>query len=110
MTDIRHEVTAEDLRALAAIDRRSLFRDADTLIDSDEGIIRVPFRVVEETLAGRGRLTLCRLLYAREHFIEDGIVIGKTLRTIDGSSLDERLTVIAIGLNAPEDPAGENHG
>jgi hypothetical protein len=108
MTGIRHEVTAADLRALATTDRRSLLRDADTLIDCDEGIIRVPFRVVEETLAGRGRLTLCRLLYAREWFIDDGVLIGKTPRTTDGSSLDERLAVIADGLNAPV--SQENHG
>ncbi len=70
MTDIRREVTAQDLRALAVTDRTSLLRDADTLIDSHEGITSVPFRVVTETLAGRARLTLCRLLYTRERFVE----------------------------------------
>ena len=104
MTGIRHEVTAADLRAPATTDRRSLLRDAGTLIDCDEGIIRVPFRVVEETLGGRGRLTLRRLLYAREWFIDDGVLIGKTPRTADGGSLDERLAVIADGLNARRGP------
>ena len=101
MTDIRHEVTAQDLRALAVTDRTSLLRDADTLVDSDEGIILSRSEWSRKPLAGRGRLTLCRLLYTRERFVEDGILIGKTPRTIDGSSLDERLADIAAGLNTP---------
>ena len=61
MTD-SHQVTVEHLRRLATIDRTSLLRDADTLIDSDEGIIAVPFGVVADALNGQSRLTLCRLL------------------------------------------------
>jgi hypothetical protein len=92
------------LLRLATIDRSSLFAGADTLIDSDEGIIAVPFRVVEETLNNRTRLNLCRLLYSRSQFIEDGIAVGRTPRTIDGRDLGGRLAEIANGLNEP--PAG----
>lgn len=96
-----HAVTAEHLRRLATIDKSSLFAGADTLIDCDEGIIAVPFRVVEETLNGRTRLTRCRLLYSRSQFTEDGITAGKEPRTIDGSDLDARLAEIAEGVNEP---------
>lgn len=96
---VRHDVTLEDLRDLATDDSRSLFRDATALIDSDQGILRVPLRVVEETLAGRSRLKTCRLLYLRGMFIDDGILAGRTPRTVDGRSLDERLADLAQGLN-----------
>jgi len=95
-----HTVTPEHLRRLATVDKSSLFAGADTLIDSDEGIIAVPFRVVEEALNGRTRLRLCRLLYSRSQFIEDGIVVGREPRALAGD-LEERLAVIAEGLNEP---------
>jgi hypothetical protein len=95
-------VTADHLRRLATVDRHSLFRDADTLIDSDEGVIAVPFKVVTDALAGNSRLKSCRLLYSRTCFIEDGIVIGGKPKTVDSSDdLDERLAEIAAGLNSP---------
>ena len=53
-----HHVTAEHLRRLATVDKSSMFRDAGTLIDTEEGVTQVPFRVVEATLtAGRNSPT-----------------------------------------------------
>lgn len=102
-------VTTDHLRRLATVDKRSLFASATALIDSDEGIIQVPFRVVAETLAGRTKLTYCRLLYTREQFIEDGVIVGVKPRLIDGGDLDARLAVIADGLNEAitDEPAKE---
>lgn len=98
---VRHEVTPDDLRTLATVDTRSLFRDATALIDSDEGIIQVPLRVVEAALAGQSRLQTCRLLYTRSQFQDDGIITGKVPRTMDpGRSLDERLADITEGINS----------
>lgn len=96
-----HTVTAEHLRRLATVDKSSLFSGADTLIDSGEGIIAAPFKVVAETLNGSTKLTLCRLLYSRSQFIEDGIAVGGYPCTIDGRDLDRLLAVIAAGLNEP---------
>jgi hypothetical protein len=42
MTAVRHQVTAEDLRRLATVDPGSLFRDADSLADTNEGISITP--------------------------------------------------------------------
>ena len=102
-----HHVTAEHLRRLATVDKSSMFRDAGTLIDTEEGVTQVPFRVVEATLDGRTKLTHCRLLYDRSQFIEDGVVAGARPKTIDGSDLDVKLAVIAAGLNDECD--GGNH-
>jgi hypothetical protein len=91
-------VTVEHLRRLATVDPRSLFRDADTLVDSDEGITIVPFRLVTEALEGRGGF-VHRLLYHRSALAENGIQAGAHPRTLDGSDLDERLAGIAAGIN-----------
>ena len=97
-----HPVTAEHLRRLATVDKSSMFRDAGTLIDTEEGVTQVPFRVVEATLDGQTTLAYCRLLYDRRQFIEDGVVAGARPRTVDGSDLDARLGVLADGIN--DDP------
>lgn len=94
-----HVVTAGDLRRLATLDEASLFRDADTLIDCGEGVIRVPLKVVEETLSGRTKFTSCRLLYSRGQFGDDGVVVGKKPRTSNGCDLDARLADLAAGIN-----------
>lgn len=98
----KHLVTVDHLRRLATVDRSSLFRDASALIDTDEGIMQVPASVPQAVLAGRSNLTSCRLLYDRTLFIEDGVVIGKTPKTVDGGDLDARLAVIADGINDAE--------
>lgn len=54
-----HLVTADHLRRLATVDRRSLFAGADALIDAGDEIIRVPFSVVAAALEGRTRLACC---------------------------------------------------
>jgi len=91
-------VTAEHLRRLATVDPKSMFRDADTLVLSDEGLTLVPFRVVSETLAGRTRF-VHRLLCTRGELTEMGIVVGRRPRTMDGSDLDARLAELAAELN-----------
>ena len=101
-TETRHRVSADHLRRLATVDRRSLFADATTLIDTEDGVLQVPFRVVEAALDGRSKLTSCRLLYDRSQFIEDGVIAGKRPRTVDGGDLGARLGVIADGIN--DDP------
>ena len=101
-----HPVTAEHLRRLATVDKGSMFRDAGTLIDTEEGVTQVPFRVVEATLSGQTTLAHCRLLYDRRQFIEDGVVAGARPKTIDGSDLDAKLAMIAACLNDdPEEAA-----
>jgi hypothetical protein len=102
-TRARHRVTVEDLRHLATIDKRSLFADADTLIDTEDGITQVPFRVVEAVLDGRSKLASCRLLYHRSQFIEDGVITGASPKAADGHDLDARLTVLADGINEERD-------
>lgn len=91
-------VTVEHLRWLATVDPQSMFRDADTLVLSDEGLTLVPFRVVSETLAGRTRF-VHRLLFTRSELRENGVVVGRHPRTMDGTDLDARLTVLAAELN-----------
>jgi hypothetical protein len=91
-------VTADHLRRLATVDPDSMFRDADTLVLSDEGLTLVPFRVVSETLAGRTRF-VHRLLCTRGELAEMGVVAGRRPRTMDGSDLDARLVVLAAELN-----------
>jgi hypothetical protein len=103
-TGDRHHVTVDDLRRLATVNRDSLFRDAGTLIDTEEGILAVPFRVVSDALIGQSRLQVCRLLYSRIQFIDDGVLTGAKPRTIDGSDLDVRLAVIADGINGTIPP------
>ena len=98
-TTTRHRVTADHLRRLATVDKRSLFADATTLIDTEDGVLQVPFRVVEAALDGRSKLTSCRLLYDRSQFIEDGVRVGTRPRTVDGSDLDVRLGILADGIN-----------
>jgi len=95
----RGVVTVEHLRRLATVDKSSLFADATALIETEEGITRVPFRDVVAALEGRSKLACCRLLYDRSQFIDDGIVMGANPKTIDGSDLTARLAVIADGLN-----------
>jgi hypothetical protein len=92
-------VTVEALRALATVDRKSLFRDATALVDCDEGVIAVPWKTVSAVLAGETRFTRFRLLYDRSTFAEDGVITGRAPRTIDRSDLDARLAVIADGIN-----------
>jgi hypothetical protein len=99
MTAERHAVTVEHLRRLATIDKTSLFADAGTLIDTEEGVLHVPFRVVADALSGDSKLRSCRLLYDRSEFADDGVITGKTPKTVDGSDLDAALIVIADGLN-----------
>jgi hypothetical protein len=94
-----HLVTAEHLKRLATVDRKSLFAAADALIDAGDEITRVPFSIVTAALEGRTKLACCRLLYARGQFLDDGVVIGATPRTTDGTDLGTRLTAIADGLN-----------
>jgi hypothetical protein len=94
-----HLVTADNLRRLATVDRKSLFAGADALIDAGDEITRVPFSVVTAALEGRSSLACCRLLYARGQFLDDGVVIGATPRTADGTDLGARLAAIAGGLN-----------
>ena len=91
-------VTAEHLRRLATVDRESMFRDADTLVLSDEGVTLVPFRVVSETLAGRTKF-VHRLLFSRSELRESGVEVGTRPRTMDGSDLDVRLAELAVELN-----------
>lgn len=94
-----HVVTVEHLRRLATVDKRSLFADATALIETEDGISRVPLRVVVAALEGRSKLACCRLLYDRSQFIEDGIVTAANPKTIDRTDLSARLAVIAQGLN-----------
>lgn len=101
-TETRHRVTADHLRRLATVDKRSLFADATALIDTEDGITQVPFRVVADVLDGNSRLRSCRLLYDRSQFIEDGVIAGAHPKTVDGGSLDARLAVLADGIN--DDP------
>jgi hypothetical protein len=93
-------MTTGDLRRLATVDPGSLFRDADSLADTSEGIMIVPWRIVTATMEGRTRFTSFRLLYTRDQFTDDGVIIGKKPRTTDGIDLDDRLAVIAAGINA----------
>lgn len=102
MNEYYHSVTIEDLRRFAAVDQRSLFRDCASLIDCEGGIIAVRSHVVSGTLDGKTRYEWFPLLYSRETFIEDGIIIGKAPRTIGGSDLDAKLAEIAAGLNETE--------
>ena len=102
MSDVRHRVTTRDLRRLATIDRSSMFRDATTLIDTEYGIMQVPMSVPQAVLDGRSKLAYCRLLYDRTQFIEDGVIIGKTPKTVDGGDVEARLSVIADGINDAE--------
>src|SRR5262245_42206238 len=95
----KHTVTAEHLRRLATVDKRSLFAGATTLIDTEEGVIQVPWCVVAKTLEGRTKLACCRLLYDRSQFIEDGVIIGASPRTLDGRDLDGWLAELATGIN-----------
>jgi hypothetical protein len=90
-------VSAGHLRRLATVDRSSLFRDADTLVLSTEGITRVPLAAVVAALEGRSSFVL-RVLYTRGQFADDGIVPGKAPRAIGPVSLDERLEDIAAFL------------
>ena len=102
-------VTVEHLRRLATVDPDSMFRDADTLVLSDDGLTLVPFRVVSETLAGRTRF-VHRLLFTRSDLTEGGVVVGRHPRTMDGGDLDALLAVLAAELNdalADTDPAKE---
>ena len=69
-------VTADHLRRLATVDPDSMFRDADTLVLSDEGLTLVPFRVVSETLAGRTKF-VHRLLCTRGELRESGVEVGR---------------------------------
>ena len=92
-------VTAKHLLALATRDPGSLFRDADTLVTSREGISIVPFGVVLAALEGKSPFA-GRVLYHRERFADDGIVAGKRPRTADGSDLRARLEGIAGYLTA----------
>lgn len=95
----KHPVTVEHLRHLATTCRNSLFADCGTLVDTEDGIITVPFRVVTAALSGESKLASCRLLYDRSMFIEDGIITGPRPKTVDGSDLDARLAIIAAGIN-----------
>lgn len=95
----KHLVTVDQLRRLATVDRSSMFRDAGTLIDTEDGIMQVPMTVPQAVLDGRSKLTYCRLLYDRTQFIEDSVITGKTPKTVDGGDLDARLSVIADGIN-----------
>lgn len=97
--DPKHRVTVEHLRRLATVDKRSLFADATTLIDTEDGVLQVPFRVVEAALDGRSKLACCRLLYDRSQFIEDGVIAGARPRAVDGGDFEVRLGVIADGVN-----------
>ena len=101
-------VTAEHLRRLATVDPQSMFRDADTLVLSDEGLTLVPFRVVSETLAGRTKF-VHRLLFTRGELTESGVVVGQRPRTMDGGDLDAKLAALAAELNdalaASDEPA-----
>ena len=99
MTAERHDVTVAHLRRLATVDKSSLFAGAGTLIDTEEGVLQVPFRVVADALDGSSKLTSCRLLYDRTEFADDGVIVGAKPRTADGSDLGARLAVIAAGLN-----------
>jgi hypothetical protein len=90
-----HLVTVEHLRRLATVDRHSLLAGAAALIDTGDEISRVPFGVVTAALEGRTRLTCCRLLYTRGQFLDDGVAIGATPKTTDGSDLDARLAAMA---------------
>lgn len=94
-----HLVTVDHLRRLATVDRHSLFAGATALIDAGDEISRVPFGVVTAALEGRTTLTCCRLLYTRGQFLDDGVAIGATPKTTDGTDLDARLAAIAGGLN-----------
>ena len=94
----RTTVTAEDLRRLATVDRTSLFREADTLVLSEEGITIVPFTLVSDSLSGRSRF-VHRLLFSRTEFADAGIQAGPHPKTFDGSDLDVRLARIAAELN-----------
>lgn len=91
-------VTVEHLRRLATVDPKSLFRDADTLVLSEEGITIVPFRVVSETLAGQAAFVR-RLLLHRSELRESGVQVGRRPKRFDGGNLDDRLAEIAAGLN-----------
>jgi hypothetical protein len=93
------EVTAKQLLALATRDPGSLFRDADTLVTSSEGITIVPLGVALAALGGQSAFA-DRVLYHRERFADDGIVAGKRPRTTDGSDLLTRLEGIAGYLTA----------
>lgn len=94
----RTTVTAEDVRHLATVDPKSLFRDADTLVLSEEGVVIVPFRFVVEALDGRSKF-VHRLLLSRSELADSGVEVGRKPKTFDGSDLDERLARIAAGLN-----------
>ena len=107
-TTTRHRVTADHLRRLATVDKRSLFADATTLIDTEDGVLQVPFRVVEAALDGRSKLACCRLLYDRSQLIEDGVLAGTRPRTVDGGDLGVRLGVIANGINDDTPDLKEN--
>lgn len=104
-------VTVEHLRRLATAKPESLFRDADTLVLSDEGITIVPFRIVSDTLAGRTQF-VHRLLLHRAELAESGVQTGRRPKTFDGGSLDDRLAEIAAGLNEvlaeADDAAGDS--
>lgn len=95
----KHPVTIEHLRHLATTRRNSLFADCGTLVDTEDGIIAVPFRVVSAALTGTSKLASCRLLYDRSTFIDDGVIIGAQPKTVDGSDLNARLAAIADGIN-----------
>jgi len=105
-----HAVTIQHLRRLATTDKASLFADCGTLIDTEDGILAVPFRVVADALNGNSKLKSCRLLYDRTTFTEDGVVIGAEPVAADGSDLDERLAVIAAGINGNEPAATMTEG
>jgi hypothetical protein len=92
-------VTAKHLLALATRDPGSLFRDADTLVTSREGVTVVPFRAVLAALDGKSSFA-GQVLYHLERFADDGIIAGKQPRTTDGSDLDARLAGIAGYLAA----------
>ncbi len=96
----RHEVTTAHLLRLATVDKRSLFRNATALVDTEDGIMQVPWHVVIAALEGRSKLRRCALLYMRDTFADDGIIAGATPKTADGSDLAARLAGIAAGLNA----------
>lgn len=91
-------VTVEHLRQLATVDPKSLFRDADTLVLSDEGLTLVPFRVVSETVAGRTKF-VHRMLCTRSELRESGVEVGARPRLMDGGDLDARLAELAAELN-----------
>jgi hypothetical protein len=94
----RTTVTAGDLRRLATVDSKSLFRDADTLVLSEEGITIVPFKFVADALSGHNKF-VHRLLLSRSELADSGIEAGAKPKTFDGSDLDARFADIAAVLN-----------